>query len=78
MFEEIGHHVEKIRRVRYGPLALDVEPGEARELTLREVSDLRRAGRGDARPQQDRKAHAKARTRREKHHKTNSNNRAHS
>src|SRR5712691_5645896 len=24
MFEEIGHHVEKIRRVRYGPLELDV------------------------------------------------------
>src|SRR5713226_2712649 len=23
MFEEIGHHVEKIRRVRYGPLELD-------------------------------------------------------
>src|ERR1051326_8539062 len=30
MFEEIGHHVEKIKRVRYGPLTLDIEPGEAR------------------------------------------------
>jgi len=27
MFEEIGHHVEKIKRVRYGPLELDVPPG---------------------------------------------------
>ncbi|HEY6970522.1 MAG TPA: pseudouridine synthase [Candidatus Angelobacter sp.] len=43
MFEEIGHHVEKIKRVRYGPLALDVEPGEFRELTPREVTLLRRS-----------------------------------
>ena len=32
MFEEIGHHVEKIRRVGYGPLVLDLEPGNIREL----------------------------------------------
>lgn len=43
MFEEIGHHVEKIRRVGYGPLVLDVEPGEFRELTDREVRALREA-----------------------------------
>lgn len=42
MFEEIGHHVEKIRRIGYGPLVLDVEPGEARELTKNEVEKLRR------------------------------------
>src|SRR5947207_2138343 len=42
MFEEIGHHVEKIRRVRYGPLSLDVEPGQFRELTPPEVESLRR------------------------------------
>ncbi|HET6934491.1 MAG TPA: pseudouridine synthase [Candidatus Angelobacter sp.] len=42
MFEEIGHHVEKIKRVRYGPLSLDVEPGEIRELTPGEVAALRR------------------------------------
>src|SRR5437899_334186 len=30
MFEEIGHHVEKIKRVRFGPLTLDVAPGEFR------------------------------------------------
>ncbi|HLH10043.1 MAG TPA: pseudouridine synthase [Terriglobales bacterium] len=41
MFEEIGHHVEKIRRVSYGPLRLDVEPGEFRPLTSAEVSQLR-------------------------------------
>jgi 23S rRNA pseudouridine2605 synthase len=45
MFEEIGHHVEKIRRVGYGPLVLDVEPGEVRELTEQEVERLRRAAR---------------------------------
>jgi 23S rRNA pseudouridine2605 synthase len=41
MFEEIGHHVEKIRRVRYGPLTLDVAPGEFRALTAGEVRSLR-------------------------------------
>lgn len=43
MFEEIGHHVEKIRRVRYGPLELDLPPGESRPLTAQEVSRLRQA-----------------------------------
>ncbi len=43
MFEEVGHHVEKIRRTEYGPLVLDVEPGEFRELTPREVHSLYRA-----------------------------------
>ena len=41
MFEEIGHHVEKIKRVRYGPLQLDVHPGEYRKLTAEEVAKLR-------------------------------------
>lgn len=45
MFEEIGHHVEKIRRVEYGPLVLNVEPGEFRELTVREVQSLYRAAK---------------------------------
>ena len=40
MFEEIGHHVEKIKRVRYGPLTLDVPPGEFRRLTPDEVRKL--------------------------------------
>jgi 23S rRNA pseudouridine2605 synthase len=46
MFEEVGHHVEKIRRVGYGPLILDLEPGRHRELTLEEVEQLRRAAEG--------------------------------
>lgn len=41
MFEEIGHHVEKIKRVRYGPLELDVHPGKFRKLTVEEVSKLK-------------------------------------
>jgi 23S rRNA pseudouridine2605 synthase len=45
MFEEIGHHVEKIRRVRYGPLELDVEPGKLRQLTAKEVTQLKTAVR---------------------------------
>jgi 23S rRNA pseudouridine2605 synthase len=46
MFEEIGHHVEKIRRVGYGPLVLDVEPGRFRELEPDEVARLRLAAEG--------------------------------
>ncbi len=45
MFEEVGHHVEKIKRVRYGPLTLDVEPGQVRELSPQEVGSLRRSVR---------------------------------
>ena len=43
MFEEVGHHVEKIRRVQYGPLSLDVPPGEFRSLSREEVSRLKAA-----------------------------------
>jgi 23S rRNA pseudouridine2605 synthase len=52
MFEEVGHHVEKIRRVQYGPLTLDVPPGEHRSLTLEEVAKLKAAASGSkpARP----------------------------
>ena len=45
MFEEIGHHVEKIKRVRYGPLELDVHPGKFRKLTAQEVDRLRAVSR---------------------------------
>jgi len=43
MFEEVGHHVEKIKRVKYGPLVLDVPPGKFRSLTQVEVDRLRTA-----------------------------------
>jgi 23S rRNA pseudouridine2605 synthase len=46
LFEEIGHFVEKIRRVEYGPLVLDLPPGGVRELTPEEVLALQRAARG--------------------------------
>ena len=46
LFEEIGHFVEKIRRVGYGPLVLDVAPGETRELSEEEVLSLQRASVG--------------------------------
>jgi 23S rRNA pseudouridine2605 synthase len=45
MFEEVGHFVEKVRRVGFGPLVLDVPPGEMRELDEAEVTQLRRAAR---------------------------------
>jgi len=41
MFEEIGHLVEKIKRVRYGPLELDLPPGEFRQLRPAEVARLK-------------------------------------
>src|SRR5947209_5242844 len=43
MFEEIGHHVEKIKRVKYGPLTLDVHPGEFRRLSIGEIAKLKSA-----------------------------------
>ena len=46
MFEEIGHHVEKIRRIGYGALTLDVPMGDFRELTQGEVQALSRAAAG--------------------------------
>ena len=54
MFEEIGHHVEKIRRIGYGPLVLDLEPGRSRELTPEEVAQLRRAAEGKRSPEKKR------------------------
>src|SRR6202050_2088603 len=50
MFEEVGHHVEKIRRVQYGPLSLDMPPGEFRSLTLEEVARLKSAASGTRSP----------------------------
>jgi len=41
MSEESGHHVEKIKRVRYGPLVLDVPPGKFRRLSPDELKKLR-------------------------------------
>jgi 23S rRNA pseudouridine2605 synthase len=49
MFEAVGHHVEKIKRVKYGPLTIDVPPGKFRSLTLKEVERLKSACRTDAR-----------------------------
>jgi len=45
MFEAVGHHVEKIKRVKFGPLTLDVPPGEFRSLTLKEIERLKSATR---------------------------------
>jgi 23S rRNA pseudouridine2605 synthase len=49
MFEEVGHFVEKIRRVGYGPLILDQEPGNLRELDADELALLRKAADGTLR-----------------------------
>ena len=46
MFVAVGHFVEKIRRVGYGPLILDQEPGNLRELDAQELDLLRKAADG--------------------------------
>ncbi len=46
MFQSVGHFVEKIRRVGYGPLVLDLEPGQLRELTPDELARLHLAAEG--------------------------------
>jgi 23S rRNA pseudouridine2605 synthase len=48
MFEAVGHHVEKIKRVRYGPLTLDVPPGKFRSLTLKEIEKLKSTSNASA------------------------------
>jgi 23S rRNA pseudouridine2605 synthase len=50
MFAGVGHFAEKIRRVGYGPLVLDVEPGKLRELTADEVNALRLTAEGKMKP----------------------------
>ena len=45
MFEQVGHHVEKIKRVRYGPLQLDVPPGHYRQLKPPEIAKLFASGK---------------------------------
>lgn len=46
MCDRLGHPVQRLRRVRIGPIDLgDLRPGENRELTLAEVGRLRRAAR---------------------------------
>jgi 23S rRNA pseudouridine2605 synthase len=49
MFEEVGHFVEKIRRIGYGPLVLDQEPGNLRELQPEELEALRKVAEGKLR-----------------------------
>jgi 23S rRNA pseudouridine2605 synthase len=44
MFDSIGRHVEKLKRVRIGPIELGgLKPGMLRELTAAEVGKLKRA-----------------------------------
>lgn len=60
MFEEIGNHVEKIRRIGYGALRLDIAPGEFRELKPGEVMALDRAAKGrKVEPKRNLPEHAK-------------------
>ncbi len=45
MMSAVGHPVQKLRRVRFGPVELGMlEPGEWRDLTDAEVAALKRAG----------------------------------
>ena len=47
MFFQIGHPVQKLRRVAIGPLKTpELEPGALRELTVREVEKLLKSARG--------------------------------
>lgn len=50
MCEAVGHPVESLQRVAFGPLRLgDLAPGAARRLSEAEVQSLREAGAPDAR-----------------------------
>jgi 23S rRNA pseudouridine2605 synthase len=41
MFQVVGHHVEKIKRVQLGPIKLDVPAGKFRSLTEKELTELK-------------------------------------
>lgn len=41
MFQAVGFLVEKIKRVQFGPLQLDIPPGKFRSLTAHEVAQLK-------------------------------------
>ncbi|HXL22964.1 MAG TPA: rRNA pseudouridine synthase, partial [Candidatus Dormibacteraeota bacterium] len=41
MFATVGFDVEKIKRVKLGPLELDVPPGKSRPLTNTEIGQLK-------------------------------------
>jgi 23S rRNA pseudouridine2605 synthase len=41
MFDRVGFRVDKIKRIKLGPLALDVPPGRFRALSRREVAQLK-------------------------------------
>jgi 23S rRNA pseudouridine2605 synthase len=58
MFEQVGHRVEKIKRVQMGPLVLDVAPGKVRELTRREVEELKEVASDEWREKRKDKAEA--------------------
>lgn len=46
MFQSVGFQVEKIKRIQFGPLKLDVPPGQFRPLTVREVAHLKNRALG--------------------------------
>ena len=49
MFEALGHPVQTLVRLRFGPISLgDLGVGRTRDLTPRELSALRRVGRPEA------------------------------
>jgi 23S rRNA pseudouridine2605 synthase len=50
MFQHVGHHVEKIKRVQLGPIKLDVPPGRFRPLTEQELAELKGLVGGDGPP----------------------------
>ncbi len=63
MCEAVGHPVVALERVRIGPLRLgDLPSGASRRLTAREISLLRKAGRGRPAPRASASANAPAAT----------------
>ena len=51
MCEAVGHPVQELERVRFGPLRLgELPPGAARRLSDQEIAELRSAGAGPSRP----------------------------
>ncbi|MBN1386639.1 rRNA pseudouridine synthase [Candidatus Woesearchaeota archaeon] len=48
IFKQLDYEVLGLKRVKIGPLALDIKPGQTRYLTTKEVQDLMKLSRNEA------------------------------
>ena len=59
MLARLGHKVRDLTRIKMGPLTLDgLKPGDVRTLSLREIKQLRKAGKEEPHTHAEKESHA--------------------